>query len=107
MSSGSVTVRFDRGGSPFDGHLLVESLEEEGLTVDYEPPDEQRSLPLDLAGFIVNIVASSPGIAEVVNKAVDRWKAHRGKIRGMPTAGTVRIIYGPSGEVLREVDVAE
>jgi len=64
-----------RGPAPL-ARTLVESFKEEGVTVDWTPPDEPRDLPDQTADFMVALAAT--GTYDAVRAAVGRFQREFG-----------------------------
>ncbi|HEY6318538.1 MAG TPA: hypothetical protein VI462_11700 [Acidimicrobiia bacterium] len=69
-------------GDPALVSAFAQMLEEEGLTVDYEPPAEGRSLGVDVAALVIG-VTGHPDLRRLAAKAISRFKDRFGG-RGNP-----------------------
>jgi hypothetical protein len=68
------TRRVTYRGDPADASLLAEMLKREGVTVEWEPPHEQRGLAEIGQGVIVAIAAR--GTLAAIEAAVDKFRKH-------------------------------
>jgi hypothetical protein len=76
MTQTTRTVRYE--GPPTRVSMLAQMLEEEGVTVDYEPPPEYRDVTAIAATVVISLVCSGlyDGIKAGVNKARQKFGDH-------------------------------
>jgi hypothetical protein len=68
------TTRVTYRGNPAFASMLAQMLKQEGATVEWERPDEQRSVGDMAQGVVVNMVAA--GNLWAIKVAVDKFRKH-------------------------------